>query len=236
MGLGCTLRLGHRVEQRLEQRLELRLELRQPDIPDALSGTNENLAHIAQYMKEQQLTGVLWGGCATKKLGTRKDIDIILLEGEVAKFEEGIDWWTPTDEGYQNGFDALLPYHFTFPSALPVGLSIMPRVVDQVYGQAARRNIPGAYYPSTAFKIDYFPHEAYRLDGTKKILVENPKDMVAMEYNMVWFDQEGNGAVEQLKDWCMPGLNLVEYDVQKKYDYNEPETKRWIVIDTTFQP
>ena len=102
--IGLALRMAPRIKQRLEQRLELKLELRHPDIPNALAGTNENLGYIAEYMKEQQLTGLLWGGCATKKCGHRKDIDIILLEGEVSKFEEGIDWWTKIDEGYKNGF------------------------------------------------------------------------------------------------------------------------------------
>ena len=234
--IGLALRMAPRIKQRLEQRLDLKLELRHPDIPNALAGTNENLGHIAEYMKEQQLTGLLWGGCATKKCGHRKDIDIILLEGEVSKFEEGIDWWTKIDEGYKNGFNCLFPYHFQFPSGLPVGLSIMPRVVSQVYGSATKRNILGAHSPSIPFKIDYFPDIAYRLDGTKKISVKNPKDMVAMEYNRVWFDQQGMGAVEQLKELCMPGLNLIEYDVQKTYDYDQPHTKRWVVIDTAFQP
>lgn len=87
---------------KLELRKELILINKKCDPPkDACKGTLVNLRKIDKKMKKENLLGILIGSCSNKifkRRDIRKDIDILLLKGEVGRFQWGVDWWIPREK------------------------------------------------------------------------------------------------------------------------------------------
>ena len=157
LSFGMGLELKQVQRQRLNQSQKLQLEqlqtisdsLKHEEFPNARKGL-EGIFKAAEVLSYNRGTGILIGGLLNtiynsntieEDLMKHKDVDILLLNDiyKPKKFEEGIDWWVPTEKKidivgeyskilgaktkfWKNGNDIILSYGLRSMNLLVPGL------------------------------------------------------------------------------------------------------------------
>ncbi len=223
LGLGCYLKkeqlhyLNYEQNLGLKQMFLLEQKLKHPEYPNSARGLEGmKLAH--QILQERKTSGILIGGLSEavwsqkrkeEDLYKHKDVDVLILNYSVEKFEGGIDWWLPNEgritlssdvvrskgadaKWYKNGNDVILSFGVEERNQLAPGLYIPDREwVIEMREAEAEANVDysriDASFDDEVFKKFRTHIERRVKTRLPKFILETFKDFIlSLDYESDW--------------------------------------------------